>query len=192
MTGIFGILESPATQWYRDVPTQEFFFFIVLSIVYGESWDFTRGANNRCRRRYVFNIVYGCQGIQIYRFLNRTKSSSSIRSFFFMLTDVSRVQFGSVREEKKFSRQICGTHDIFFRRRRSLVQIVSIGTTFALTLIIRRQSKRASWQRARPDRKKGCRRMLESLICTAVLVCSATLRIELWLRRWGYRYRLPY
>ncbi len=28
MTGIFGILESSATQWYQDVaPTQEFFFF---------------------------------------------------------------------------------------------------------------------------------------------------------------------
>jgi hypothetical protein len=35
MTGIFGILESSATQWYQDVtPTQEF-FFIVTCIVYG-------------------------------------------------------------------------------------------------------------------------------------------------------------
>ncbi len=44
MTGIFGILESSATQWYQDVaPTQEvffFFFFFSLShlIVYGEEW----------------------------------------------------------------------------------------------------------------------------------------------------------
>jgi hypothetical protein len=36
MIGIFGILESSATHCYRDVaPTQEFFFFIVTSIVYG-------------------------------------------------------------------------------------------------------------------------------------------------------------
>jgi hypothetical protein len=35
MTGIFGILESSATQWYQDVaPTQEFFSFIVASVVY--------------------------------------------------------------------------------------------------------------------------------------------------------------
>ncbi len=35
MTGIFGILESSATQWYQDVaPTQEFLFFIVTSIGY--------------------------------------------------------------------------------------------------------------------------------------------------------------
>ncbi len=34
MTGIFGILESPAKQCYQDVaPTQEF-FFIVASIIY--------------------------------------------------------------------------------------------------------------------------------------------------------------
>ncbi len=37
MAGIFGILESSATQWYQDfAPTQEF-FFIVQSIVYGSS-----------------------------------------------------------------------------------------------------------------------------------------------------------
>ncbi len=36
MTGIFGILESSATQWYQDVAqTQEFLFLIVTSIVYG-------------------------------------------------------------------------------------------------------------------------------------------------------------
>jgi hypothetical protein len=35
MAGIFGILESSATQWQYDVaPIQEFFFFIVTSIVY--------------------------------------------------------------------------------------------------------------------------------------------------------------
>jgi hypothetical protein len=39
MTGIFGNLESSATQRYQDVtPTQEFFFFsIVQSIVYGDN-----------------------------------------------------------------------------------------------------------------------------------------------------------
>ncbi len=37
MAGIFGILESSATQGYQDAaPTHEFFFFsIVASIVYG-------------------------------------------------------------------------------------------------------------------------------------------------------------
>jgi hypothetical protein len=42
MTGIFGILESSATQWYQDVDlTQEFFlFFIVASIVY-DCWNST-------------------------------------------------------------------------------------------------------------------------------------------------------
>ncbi len=35
MTGIFGIMESLATQWHKDIaPTQEFFFFIVASMVY--------------------------------------------------------------------------------------------------------------------------------------------------------------
>ncbi len=38
MTGIFGILESSATQLNQDVaPTQSFFFFIVSSIVSGLS-----------------------------------------------------------------------------------------------------------------------------------------------------------
>ncbi len=36
MAVICGILESLTTQWYQGVvPTQEFFFFIVASIVYG-------------------------------------------------------------------------------------------------------------------------------------------------------------
>jgi hypothetical protein len=41
MTGIFGILESSAAQWYQDVArNQEFFFFIVTSIVYAfSSWQ---------------------------------------------------------------------------------------------------------------------------------------------------------
>jgi hypothetical protein len=38
MTGIFGILESSATLLYQDVaPSQEFFFFIVASIVYAST-----------------------------------------------------------------------------------------------------------------------------------------------------------
>jgi hypothetical protein len=50
MTGIFGILESSATQWYRDVaPTQEF-FFIVTSIVYGM----------RCHRRKWSSLISTC------------------------------------------------------------------------------------------------------------------------------------
>ncbi len=44
MTGIFGILESSATQWCQDVaPTQEFLFSIVTSIVYA----YTSGRENR-------------------------------------------------------------------------------------------------------------------------------------------------
>ncbi len=35
MTGIFGILESSATQWYQDVAPTQKFFLIVTSIVYG-------------------------------------------------------------------------------------------------------------------------------------------------------------
>jgi hypothetical protein len=43
MTGIFGILESSATQWYQDADsTQEFFFFIVTSIVYGQYLSFNK------------------------------------------------------------------------------------------------------------------------------------------------------
>ncbi len=39
MAGIFGILESSATQWYQDVtPTQDF-VFIVTSTVYGDDRD---------------------------------------------------------------------------------------------------------------------------------------------------------
>ncbi len=38
MTGIFGILESSATQWYQDgAPTQQFFFFIITSVSLLES-----------------------------------------------------------------------------------------------------------------------------------------------------------
>ncbi len=47
MAGIFGLLESSATQWYQDVgSTQE--FFIITSIVYGERWlGWNDGAQNR-------------------------------------------------------------------------------------------------------------------------------------------------
>ncbi len=61
MTGIFGILESSATQRYQDVtPTQEF-FFIVTSIVYvlitrGGPWEQarSRSCGNTWRTGYVF------------------------------------------------------------------------------------------------------------------------------------------
>jgi hypothetical protein len=69
MTGIFGILESSATQWYQDVAlAQEFFsFFIVTSIVY----DLKRLCSQKlkehsrrdtginCTKRIVYEYWYG-------------------------------------------------------------------------------------------------------------------------------------
>ncbi len=64
MTGIFGILESSAMQWYQDVtivtPTQDF-FFIVISIVYGSDWQTAL----LCATRTRLNI--SSTGLSIWR-----------------------------------------------------------------------------------------------------------------------------
>ncbi len=52
MTGIFGILESSATQWHEDVaPTKEFFFIIVTSTVYGD-----RQVINKNKTRVLWKV----------------------------------------------------------------------------------------------------------------------------------------
>jgi hypothetical protein len=56
MTGIFGILESSAMQCYLYVaPTQEFFFFIVTSMVHGPHLSF----------QLCISLLGGVKSIQI-------------------------------------------------------------------------------------------------------------------------------